>query len=90
MPPKLKKMPKPRDCCSEGDLIAAVADRVGVAAGGRQYKYLVSKKRNKKEKSQPCMGMASIIIDGVGDVATIIIIGVIMARVVVVGVSYCF
>ena len=35
---KLKKTPKPRDCCSEGDLIATVADRVGVAAGGRQYK----------------------------------------------------
>ena len=35
------------------------------------------------------MGMASVIIDGVGDVATIIIIGVVMARVVV-GVSYCF
>ena len=31
-------MPKPRDCCSEEDLIAMVADRVGVAAGGRQYK----------------------------------------------------
>ena len=30
-----KKMPKLRDCCSEGDLIAVVADRVGVAAGGR-------------------------------------------------------
>ena len=27
-----KKKPKPRDCCSEGDLIAAVADRFGVAA----------------------------------------------------------
>ena len=27
-----KKKPKPRDCCSEGDLIATVADRVGVAA----------------------------------------------------------
>ena len=29
---KWKKMPKPRDCCSEGDLIAVVTDRVGVAA----------------------------------------------------------
>ena len=35
------------------------------------------------------MGMASIIINGVGDVATIIVVGVIMAHVVV-GVSYCF
>ena len=35
---KEKKKPKPRDCCSEGDLIAAVADRVGVAAGARRLK----------------------------------------------------
>ena len=33
-----KKKPKPGDCCSEGDLIAAVADRVGVAAGARRLK----------------------------------------------------
>ena len=35
------------------------------------------------------MGMASIIINGVGDVATVIVVGVVMARVIV-GVSYCF
>ena len=29
------------------------------------------------------MGMASVIIDGMGDVATVIIVGVIMARIVV-------
>ena len=28
--------PKPRDCCSERDLIAMVVDRVGVAAGGKK------------------------------------------------------
>ena len=31
-------MPKPGDCCSEGDLIAVVTDRVGVAAGARRLK----------------------------------------------------
>ena len=35
------------------------------------------------------MGMASVIIDGVGDMATVIVVGVVMARVIV-GVSYCF
>ena len=35
------------------------------------------------------MGMASVIINGMGDVATIIIVGVVMAPIVV-GVSYCF
>ena len=35
------------------------------------------------------MGMASIIVDGVGDVATVIIVGVIMAHIVI-GVSYYF
>ena len=34
------------------------------------------------------MGMASVIVDGMGDMATIIIVGVAMAHVVV-GVSYC-
>ena len=33
------------------------------------------------------MGMASVIVDGVGDVATVIIVGVVMARIVIVGVD---
>ena len=35
------------------------------------------------------MGMAGVIVDGMGDVPTIIIVGVAMACVIV-GVSYCF
>ena len=40
------------------------------------WKKLVLKKKNKnKTKCQPCMGMASIVIDSVSDVATIVVIG---------------
>ena len=42
--------PKPRDCCSERDLIAAVADRVGVAAGGKKIKKMISIQEKKVKK----------------------------------------
>ena len=51
-------------------------------------KKLVFKKKKKKHKKkkktnrQPCMGMASVVVDSMGDVATIVVVGVFMARVV--------
>ena len=48
------------------------------------WKTLVLKNKNKKiknKKHQPRMGMAGIIVDGVGDVATVVVVRVIVARV---------
>ena len=39
-------------------------------------------KKKKTKKSRPCMGMAGVVVDGVADVATVVIIGVVMVRVV--------
>ena len=38
--------------------------------------------QEKKKKHQPCMGMAGIVIDSVGDVATVVVVGVFMTCVV--------
>ena len=35
-----------------------------------------------KQKNRPCMGIASIVIDSVGDMATVIIVGVFMTCIV--------
>ena len=44
------------------------------------FKNLVLKKeKRKKRKHQPCPCMAGVIVDGVADVATIIVIGVVVA-----------
>ena len=38
--------------------------------------------KKKKQKSRPCMGMAGVVVDGVADMATVVVVGVVMVRVV--------
>ena len=39
-------------------------------------------KKTKTKKRWPCMGMAGVVIDSVGDMATVVIVGVFMTRIV--------
>ena len=48
----------------------------------RKKKKRREKKKKKEEKHQPRMGMAGVVVDGMADMATVIVVGVIMAHIV--------